>query len=213
MYQGFLGFFCAKIRSPTARIFFDKINIRVKICVFFYGGDLLEKKKKARVKLGAPSKYKKEYCREMVDYFLEFVDKGEKGMPQFEVFAIAKLGVTPQTLINWRNSYADFAEAYDVCKEIQKSHLIDCGLSGTNNPRMTQFVLSTSFKMAEYSRKKPIEEKEAVGLSDGDRELLSQLEERLRNKTESGRPEFPEGIAFGEIPFEGEEETEDGGGE
>lgn len=168
--------------------------------------------KKKKIKLGAPSKYKKEYCHMMVDYFLDFIERGAKGMPQFELFAIEKLGVTPQTIINWRNSYEDFAEAHEVCKDIQRSYVINRGLSGENNPRMTQFILSTQFKMAEYSRKKPTEEKEAIGLSDGDRQLLGMLEERLKNKSEGGRPEFPEGIAFGEIPFEGEEQ-ENGGSE
>lgn len=179
------------------------------------GGDLLGTKdtKNKKIRLGAHPKYKKEYCDKMVDYFIGFVEKNLKGMPQFEFFAVNILGVTPQTLINWRNTYSEFEEAYEVCKGIQKSYVINRGLSGENNPRMTQFILSTQFKMAEYSKKKPIEENVERGLSDDDRALLIQLEERLASNDIGGRPQFAEGVTFGEIPYNDNGGTEDADGE
>ena len=179
------------------------------------GGDLLGTKdiKNKKIRLGAHPKYKKEYCDKMVDYFIGFVEKNLKGMPQFEFFAVNILGVTPQTLINWRNTYSEFEEAYEVCKGIQKSYVINRGLSGENNPRMTQFILSTQFKMAEYSKKKPIEENVERGLSDDDRALIIQLEERLASNDIGGRPQFAEGVTFGEIPYNDNGGTEDADGE
>ena len=155
---------------------------------------------------GAPSKYRNSYCQRMVDWFLDFVDQEKKGMPQFEVFAIEELKVTPQTLINWRNDKPEFKEAYEICKAIQKSYVINRGLSGANNPRMTQFVLSTCFKMSEYAKKKPEEQKEEVGLSAGDRELLEKIAERMASGNAGGRASFEEGVTFGEHPYEDEDD-------
>ena len=139
----------------------------------------------------------------MVDYFLDFVNAEKKGMPQFEIFALEELNVTPQTLLNWREKEPKFAEAYAVCKAIQKSYLINRGLAGTNNPRMTQFVLSTCFKMAEYARQKPVEHKEETGLSDEDRELLAKIEERMIKGNAEKSPEKSErSVNFGEFPYE-----------
>jgi hypothetical protein len=193
---------------PTALFFYAKIEKKGTFSK--REGENLGKGKKeteSKVKIGAPSKYKKAYSQKMIDYFLSHVEQKAEGIPQFEMFALRELKVTPQTLINWRYSFKEFDEAYEVCKEIQKSYLISRGLTGANNPRMTQFVLSTCYKMTEYSRRKPEEEKHESGLSDGDRELLELIEKRLADKNEGGRPEFPEGVSFGESPLE---EDEDG---
>lgn len=196
-------FFIPLKRSPAAPFFSAKMEKREKA-----GSDILTNNKKLKLG-GAPTKYQAAYCQKMIDYFLEYVDKNLKGMPQFEVFAVHELKVTPQTLINWKNSHEKFAEAYEVCKDIQKSYVINKGLAGENNPRMTQFILSTCFRMSEYAKRKPAEERADVGLTEGDRRLLNKIEERLAQGNVGGRPEFSDGITFGEMPFDDGEELED----
>ena len=160
-----------------------------------------EKCKKINL-VGAPCKYKREYAHKMISFFEKFVEDGEPGMPQFGIFAVKFLRVTPQTLLNWCDEYPEFDEAYKLCKEIQRDYLVSRGLSGKNNPRMTQFVLSSCFKMSEYARKKPSEERAEIGLSEGDRALISAIEKRLTDKSEHTRPSLPEGGDFGAKPYD-----------
>lgn len=161
-------------------------------------------KKRKRIKLrGAPRKYKAEYPQMMIDYFLEYVESGKGGIPEFLEFAL-EIGVTSRTLNNWKSEYEEFAEAYALCNEIQEWYLERMGLMGTNNPRMTQFLLSVKHQRAEYSRRKPTEEKREQGLSEADRVLLSKLEERLSGKVEER--EYTEAENFGEFPADCEDE-------
>ena len=176
-------------------------------------GDILAKKKsettRKKIKLGAPSEYKPEYCQKMINYFRDFVDEGRRGMPEFIEFALM-IGVSDATLRNWRDNHKSFAEAYSICKSIQCWYLQQMGLSGKNNPRMTQFLLSANFKVAEYSRRKPEDEKIEEGLNDGDIELLRRLEERLKNPSAGARLDFGENAVFGEIPYGDNEGGADG---
>lgn len=164
------------------------------------------KPERKKIKLGAPSEYKPVYCQKMINYFRDFVDEGRKGVPEFIEFALM-IGVSDDTLRNWRDGHEAFAEAYSICKSIQRWYLQQTGLSGKNNPRMTQFLLSANFKVSEYSRRRPEEEKHEEGLTEGDIELLKHLEERLKSGNVGGRSEFGEGAVFGELPY-----NDDGGG-
>lgn len=164
--------------------------------------------KRKKIKVGAPCEYKPIYCQKMIDYFRDYVDEGKKGIPEFIEFALM-IGVSDETLRNWRDKYSAFGEAYKLCKAIQRWYLQQTGLSGKNNPRMTQFLLSANFKVSEYSRKRPEEEKKDEGLSSGDIELLQRLEERLKSGERGGRPDFGENGVFGEVPYS-EGEGEDG---
>lgn len=171
-------------------------------------GDNAVRKKRKKIKLrGAPRKYKSEYPQMMIDYFLDYVESKRGGIPEFLEFALS-IGVTSRTLSNWKNEYEEFAEAYALCNEIQEWYLERMGLTGANNPRMTQFLLSVKHQRAEYSRRKPSEEKKELGLSEGDRVLLSKLEERLSGKTIER--EYSECESFGEFPVDCEDEEGDG---
>lgn len=167
---------------------------------------MAENNKKARkkVKLGAPCEYKRSYCQQMVDYFRDYVEKELRGIPEFIEFALT-IGVSDETLRNWRDKYEEFGEAYKLCKSIQRWYLQQTGLSGKNNPRMTQFLLSANFKVAETARRKPEEEKRDEGLSEGDIELLQRLENRLKNREVGGRPDFGGNEIFGAVPYEGDD--------
>ena len=171
------------------------------------GNGTKPKRKKIRL-VGAPSLYKKAYCQQMIDYFMDYADSEAQGIPEFLEFALL-IGVTRRTLTNWKNEHEEFAEAYALCNEIQEWYLEKTGLSGRNNPRMTQFLLSVKHKQTEYSRRKPTEEKVEQGLTEGDRMLLSRLEARLSGRVEER--EFSENETFGEFPYDCEdEEGEDG---
>lgn len=170
----------------------------------------MDKKKKINLG-GAPNLYKKKYCQEMIDYFLTHVEANKSGIPEFLEFAL-KIGVTARTLRNWKDAHEEFREAYAFCNEIQEWYLENTGLSGKNNPRMTQFLLSVKHKHSEYARRKPNEERAETGLSDGDRQLLTRIEERFLSGGNTERPKFDEATAFGEFPYE-DEEAVDGDGD
>lgn len=106
------------------------------------------------------TKYKSRYADELVEYFLRFIEMrddpdesnkanrqgmvtvefGEDGKPKrtkppcsgypsLVKFAI-KIGVTPQTIVNWRKSYKAFDEACEFADLIQDEVLNERALSG-----------------------------------------------------------------------------------
>lgn len=91
------------------------------------------------------AKYKNEYCEMMLLYF-----RNEMIYPTFELFADS-IGVTNDTLLNWREKYARFRVAYDRCKNIQKGRTISGGLTGKYNPQIVKFMAINNFGMAEKS--------------------------------------------------------------
>lgn len=106
---------------------------------------------------GAKSKYKQEYCQQMLDYFLknepyrkeeiptETIGTTEKtgnisktvtkweyranDLPTFEKFAV-KIGVHRETLDNWKDEFDEFFDTYETCKNIQEDFLVQNGLLG-----------------------------------------------------------------------------------
>lgn len=88
-------------------------------------------------------KYKGEYCEMMLRYFHD-----DAIYPTFELFADS-IGVTNDTLLNWRDKYKHFAAAYDRCKNIQKGRTISGGLTGKYNPQIVKFMAINNFGMAE----------------------------------------------------------------
>jgi hypothetical protein len=105
-----------------------------------------DKKKKA--KMGAPTKYKPEYCQGIVDYFTRELTKiitkeklnkdGDvvqvsetvaEDLPLFEGYA-ASIGVHRETLLNWTQKHSDFFDAYKKAKDLQLQMLLLNGLGG-----------------------------------------------------------------------------------
>ena len=102
-------------------------------------------------------KYKKEYCKMIVDFFSvsHTVEKfevttdknGEKvksvekpnPLPTFEKFAV-KIGVCTDVLNEWCEKYREFALACTQCRELQKDMLNDLAMRGFYNPTYTIFV-------------------------------------------------------------------------
>lgn len=107
-----------------------------------------------RPKVGQPTKYRPEYCEQMVQYFFTapqkitetvkgvFEESSMKGMtkkqevqtivaelPTFERFA-GSIGTHPETIINWGKKFPEFAEAIKRCKAVQKDFMVQGLLSG-----------------------------------------------------------------------------------
>lgn len=103
---------------------------------------------------GRPTKYKPEYCQQLIEYFdidaysketiekmTEYFKDGEvkkevekykyvpNKMPTIFRFA-QKIGVNEDTLVEWSKVNQEFSAAYKAAKEIQKEFLISLGLSG-----------------------------------------------------------------------------------
>jgi hypothetical protein len=110
---------------------------------------------------GRPSKYKPEYCQELIDFFSREPNRKEvmevstsngvnsKGgtndfrkekyvlvpndPPFFEDFATS-IGVSDDTIVNWAKKYPEFLAAYNKAKFLQKRFLIINGLAGCYPP-------------------------------------------------------------------------------
>lgn len=121
----------------------------------------------------SPGKYKKEYAEKMVEYFSvpqmtthwkrKYYKDGRvkeeepitlpPKYPTFEGFAKI-VGVTSRTLLNWRDKYPSFAEAYERALDIQKDILITNSLGGLYNGNFAKFIASSQFDMVEKSEQK-----------------------------------------------------------
>ena len=129
------------------------------------------------------SKYKKQYAEELVEYFKRFLemrddpdgndaaerrglltvemDEGDvkvlkppcSGYPSLVKFAI-KIGVTPQTLNNWRDKDEKFAEAMAFADMIQDEVLNERALSGSVDGRVAMKIRELKMN----ARKTEIEE-------------------------------------------------------
>ena len=128
-------------------------------------GIVKDKPKKPSIELskqpepGQPTKYKPEYCQQLIDYFSieplgdirEQETIGAEGskyvsrrlpqrFPWFEGFA-RKIGVHRNTLKNWCNEHPEFAEAYETAKDLQREFLVDIGLSGATSASFAIFTM------------------------------------------------------------------------
>lgn len=108
---------------------------------------------------GQPTKYKPEYCQQLIDYFsiepLDIVQDTEindpdgskrisrrlpQRFPWFEGFA-RKIGIHRNTLKNWCAEHPEFAEAYETAKDLQREFLVDIGLSGATSSSFAIFTM------------------------------------------------------------------------
>lgn len=91
-------------------------------------------KKKKPAKMGAPTKYKHEYCQGIIDYFTS-----SNNFPFFSEYSRI-IEVNTDTLHEWKKVRPDFSEAYKKCKEIQKERLVRGALSNKLNPTFSIFT-------------------------------------------------------------------------
>lgn len=117
-----------------------------------------QKLKNPKSKGGRPSKYKKEYCQLMINWFSRDltreveVEKIEYGKavkineiqpnypPMFGAFA-REIGVSHATLIDWTKKNKEFLEAYNECKQIQRDHIVMGCLMGIYNANFGRFTM------------------------------------------------------------------------
>ncbi len=96
-------------------------------------------------KMGRPSKYKPEYCDEMINFFNKPLFQQVNGeklpsfFPTFEKFAV-QIKVARDTLSEWKVVHPEFSAAYATCKDLQKDHIQQFGLLGLYNPGFAKFV-------------------------------------------------------------------------
>lgn len=120
-----------------------------------------DKDKPATYTFGRPSNYRPEYCQALLQYF-SAADSWEmynanktstaqivpsSKLPTFERWAAA-LGVGQRTLGEWCVKYPEFAEAYAIAKDLQKSFLMELGAAGVGNQTI-QLMLRTNHGMKE----------------------------------------------------------------
>lgn len=104
-------------------------------------------------KTGRPSKYKPEYCEEIIKFFdielstpvlkkkiikkdgevIEEYDERANNMRFLSQYA-RSIGVTTTTMLQWTEEYPEFLEAYNKAKELQEEHLVGNALHANFNP-------------------------------------------------------------------------------
>lgn len=126
---------------------------------------------------GAPSKYKPEYCDEIIEFFsrkpydvlmMMNEDTGREepvinkqgnavlipcDLPTFEGFGI-HIGVSSTTLHNWRDAYPEFLGAYLRAKDYQKEILIQNGLHGNYEK---QFAIFTAKNVTDMTDRQQVD--------------------------------------------------------
>lgn len=123
--------------------------------------------------------YRKGYCDEIIDYFstMRRSEKGEiVGVPSFLSFA-KTLGVPITRLEKWRREHPEFDAAAEHASELLRQLLMEAALNGSVNVSAAKFILSTEFGMMPSGEGRKTAGEGA--LSDADRRLLENLEERL----------------------------------
>ena len=109
-------------------------------------------------KKGRPTKYRKEYCDDIIQYFdippqqvvykqtyyANGTLKSEEPVtlpaqfPTMQGFA-RMIGVNIDTLHEWRKQYLDFSEAYTRAQELQEKIWLINGMGGLYNAQFAQF--------------------------------------------------------------------------
>lgn len=127
----------------------------------------------SNTQVGCPTKYKPEYCEQIITYFNkpayepiiikddngnETVATNKQGKPIFkpcslptkEGFAFS-IGVHSETLINWAKKFVEFFEAIKKAENLQKNILIQNGLIGNYEKTFAIFVAKNVTDMKDQS--------------------------------------------------------------
>lgn len=110
-------------------------------------------------KVGRPSKYKPEYCQNIISFFNlaphfekdititksdgTQIDKTEQTPCDLPFFSdwCHSVGVDEATMISWTTKFPEFLKAYKRAKDLQKQILIVNGLLGLYAPAFTIFTM------------------------------------------------------------------------
>lgn len=115
-------------------------------------------------KPGRPSKYKHEYCEQLIEYFsvepyrevlkkivtkqgdvIEVPENEANDMPTLAGFAIS-IGVHRDTLLEWSKEYPEFSGAYKRAIDFQENFLVTNGNKGLINPAFGIFTAKNILK-------------------------------------------------------------------
>ena len=138
---------------------------------------------------GRPTKYKKEYCEQIVAYFRDFemfdeipVDKQDKEgnvstsmkqiparPPSLTKFATS-INVSRETLHEWKRTHKEFSDAFGQAKKIYEDVMVDGAITGLYNAFFTKLVMSNRFDWKEKSETKVSVDETLSGLLKGARE-------------------------------------------
>lgn len=101
---------------------------------------------------GRPTNYRPEYCQAIVDYFAHPISwvintdaKGSsKVIPSSKIPTIARwchsIGVSTRVLDDWQRRHPEFAEAYQMARELQQAFVLELGAAGLGSGLMTAFM-------------------------------------------------------------------------
>ena len=102
--------------------------------------------------VGRPSKYRAEYCDEIIRFFdrepYRIDDDGKRVANDFPFlidFAM-KIGVCHDTLIEWTKVHPEFSEAYKKAQKLAEKLWATNSLLGLYNPAFTIFMGKNVFK-------------------------------------------------------------------
>lgn len=146
----------------------------------------------------AATKYKEEYCQQLIDYFskpatrVEYKETYFKGelssrtpivvpeeYPTFEMFA-AKIGVTTDTLRNWCEDHPRFRYYYARAKEIQLGKLTSNAITGLYNPVYAKFEAVNNHNQKDKQEvETSVSGSLGVPMDDKTRALIERVEKRL----------------------------------
>lgn len=104
---------------------------------------------------GQPTKYREEYCEQMIEFFSKPSYEGKKKnnedvkvakeFPTFVRFA-HKIGVDRDTLLEWKKVHPKFSCAYKTCEDLQDSCIMENALHNRYNPAFSMFFLKCNRK-------------------------------------------------------------------
>lgn len=144
---------------------------------------------------GRPSKYKPEYCQEIIKYFSvnpfeervmekkkEYNKDGSLKSEFEKIVQVAnplrfisqfarEIGVSKDTLYEWAKIHPEFSDSLKEVKLLQEEHLVTCGLKGLFNP--SAFIFSSK-NMIGWRDK----QEHDIGLSETFAEALKAMYER-----------------------------------
>lgn len=115
--------------------------------------------------MGRPTKYKPEYCQEIIDFFniepyrevmeTYYYKNGESketvklvanDLPFISMFA-HKIDVSTTAIKRWNEKYPEFSTALKKAKELQQNHLVQNGLQGNYQ---TAFAIFTAKNITDW---------------------------------------------------------------
>lgn len=121
---------------------------------------------------GRPTKYKEEYCDQLIEFFdrpvtikkkeqklsntgavVEVENEVLNDPPTFYGFA-AKLGVHMDSLTEWRNKYPKFSAAYKKAKALQANFIAVGAMTGKANTAFSIFMMKNNFKWTDRVEQK-----------------------------------------------------------